>query len=244
MQAALSRASAQLEAYQTDDPSDLQQAYALRYQVFKEAFDAQFENDSGLETDAFDNQCEHLVVKDMASNTVIAYSRIIAHHNPISSDVFYSSGEFELDCVLEANKRYIEIGRTCIHPDYRNGTAIALLWGQVGQYMLNHNIDYLMGCASIDLQPGVAKALAVMNYVRQHHFSDEAKRVKPKHGLPQVAYERCQKSDLPPLLKAYLRMGCIACGEAYWDQEFNCADVFLLLDRNNLNMRYMKHFLR
>lgn len=244
MQAALSKATVPLAANITKDPSDLQQAYALRYQVFKEAFDAQFENEEGLETDAYDDQCEHLVVKDLESNAVIAYSRIMTHYHPTSSDVFYSSGEFDLSKVLESNKRYIEIGRTCIHPDYRNGTAIALLWGQIGQFMLNHDIDYLMGCASIDLQPGVAKALAVMNYVRQHHFSDEGKRVVPKQGLPAVEFERCQKSDLPPLLKAYLRMGCIACGEAYWDREFNCADVFLLLDRNKLNMRYMKHFLR
>ncbi|EAT11959.1 GNAT family N-acetyltransferase [Bermanella marisrubri] len=244
MQAALSTATVPLSGYFTQDTTDLEQAFALRYQVFTEAFGAEIESIDGLDQDEFDNNCLHIVVKDLASERVIAYSRVIAHQFPKSNREFYSAGEFQLDSIIDQTKRYIEIGRTCIHPDYRNGAAIAMLWGQIGQYMLDNDIDYLMGCASIDLRPGIAKALAVMNYVRQHHLSDAQMRVEPKKTLPQVEFERCNKSDLPPLLKAYLRMGCEVCGEAFWDQSFNCADVFLLLDRNKLNMRYMKHFLR
>ena len=52
-----------------------------------------------------------------------------------------------------------------------------------------------------------------------------------------------EKVKMPPLLKAYLSLGAKACGEAYWDRDFNCADVFMLLNVSDLNPRYARHFL-
>ncbi|WP_396587083.1 GNAT family N-acetyltransferase [Bermanella sp. R86510] len=243
MQAALSTRPVQLEAYITEQASDLQQAFALRYTVFSEAFNANIDSDDGLDKDEFDEVCHHLVVKDISQNKVVAYSRILVHSSAQASE-FYSAGEFELTPILTHGFRYMEIGRTCIDANYRSGAAIALLWGHIAQFMLSNNIDALMGCASIDLSAGTSKALSIMNYLRQKHFTQADQRAVPKQGLPQVTTERCTPADLPPLLKAYLRMGCKACGEAYWDKAFNTADVLLLLHKDEINMRYLKHFLR
>jgi putative hemolysin len=51
------------------------------------------------------------------------------------------------------------------------------------------------------------------------------------------------KPKLPPLLKAYFSLGAKACGEPYWDRDFNCADVFVLVNVSDLHPRYTRHFL-
>ncbi|NVK36776.1 MAG: GNAT family N-acetyltransferase [Gammaproteobacteria bacterium] len=233
-----------LVAYITQDASDIQAAYALRHNVFTKEFDAQLNgDDAGIDKDKFDDVCHHLIVKEQETNRVIAYSRII------TSDVakqfgFYTASEFDLSNILDPSKRFMEIGRTCVSDDHRSGSAIALLWGQIGQFMMQHNIDCLIGCASIPFNHGSRQTLAVLDYLRTKHFTDANKRVIPKHPLPPLQNNIDGKQFVPPLLKAYLRMGCKVCGEAHWDKDFNVADVMVLLERENINMRYLKHFLR
>ena len=174
----------------------------------------------------------------------MAYSRIITSDIATQHHGFYTAGEFDLSNVIDHQKRYMEIGRTCVSDDHRSGAAIALLWGQIGQFMMDNNIDCLIGCASIPFAKGSRQTLAVIDFLRTKHFSNENLRVIPKHPLPQLQNSIDGKSLVPPLLKAYLRMGCKVCGEAHWDKEFNVADVVVLLEKENINMRYMKHFLR
>ena len=52
------------------------------------------------------------------------------------------------------------------------------------------------------------------------------------------------KVSMPPLLKAYLRMGARVCGEPAWDPDFNCLDFFVLLRLEDLPARYVQHFLQ
>ena len=74
--------------------------------------------------------------------------------------------------------------------------------------------------------------------------TESEKRVIPKHPLPHLEVQADGKSLMPALLKAYLRMGCKVCGEAHWDKAFNVADVVVLLAREDINQRYLKHFMR
>ena len=234
-----------LVAYITDDTTEIQQAFQLRHQVFSSEFSAQLNSQtSGIDRDKFDDACHHLIVKESDSQRIVAYSRIITSDIAKQHHGFYTAGEFDLSNVIDHKKRYMEIGRTCVSDDHRSGSAIALLWGQIGQFMMDNNIDCLIGCASIPFANGSRQTLAVIDYLRSKHFSNEHLRVTPKHPLPQLQNNIDGKSLVPPLLKAYLRMGCKVCGEAHWDKEFNVADVVVLLERENINMRYMKHFLR
>lgn len=235
----------QLEAYITTDPQDIESALRLRYSVFSEDFETNFnDNSNGIDQDKFDEYCHHLVVKDCTTHSVVAYSRIITHDLAMNHQGFYTASEFDLTAIIDPSKRYMEIGRTCIHKDYRRGAAIGMLWGSIGKFMLDHNMDFLMGCASIDLSQGIDKAHSALNYLRTKHFSDETLRVTPKKELPPMPHDLEGKQYVPPILQAYLRMGCKVCGEAYWDQDFNCADVMVLLKQSEINMRYLKHFLR
>ena len=226
----------------TDDPDDLRKIYALRYRVFAEEMGASIEE--GMDKDKFDDVCHHLVVKDEDTDEVVGYSRIITNDAAAQVGGFYTQTEFDLSQVLKPSKTYMEIGRTCVAPGFRSGAVIALLWARLGQFMMENNIDYLMGCASIPMSEGGAQAMAVINYLRQKHFVDTDSRVSPKHPLPILETKLNGKEFVPALLKAYLRIGCKVCGEPHWDKDFNVADVVVLLDRTKINMRYLKHFLR
>jgi len=234
-----------LTAFITNDPMDIQRAYELRHQVFTQEFGADLHSEEpGIDKDQFDEYCYHLVVKEQQTQRIVAYSRIITSDMARENAGFYTAGEFNLAGIMDDTKRYMEIGRTCVSDDHRSGSAIALLWGQIGQFMMEHDIDCLIGCASIPFINGSRQTLAVIDYLRNKHFTDVNKRVIPKHPLPQLQNEMDGKSLVPALLKAYLRMGCKVCGEAHWDKEFNVADVMVLLEKENINMRYLKHFLR
>ena len=231
-----------LNAYITNDEQDIEQACQLRQQIFTQEFSANITGDS--DRDRFDGFCHHLVVKEVQSGEIVAYSRIITHQMAKQHGGYYTQGEFNIDAIIEPQKRYMEIGRTCVNSEYRSGACIAMLWGQIGQFMLEHNIDFLFGCASIPFAEGCNKTMAVINYLRNNHFTPPSKRVIPKHPLPLLCSQLNGKDVMPPLLKAYIRMGCMVCGEAHWDKEFNSADVMILLPRENINMRYLKHFLK
>jgi len=236
---------ASLVAYITQDPADIQQAYQLRHRVFSQAFNAQLNaQEPGMDKDLFDDACHHLIVKDADSNRIVAYSRIITSDIAQQHHGFYTASEFDLSGIMDDQKRYMEIGRTCVSDEHRTGSAIALLWGQIGQFMLEHNIDCLIGCASIPFANGSRQTLAVIDYLCNQYFTQDTLRVIPKHPLPPLKNSLDGKAFVPPLLKAYLRMGCKVCGEAHWDKDFNVADVLVLLEKENINMRYVKHFLR
>ncbi len=229
----------------TRDPDDIFRAQKLRYRVFSEDMGAELQSGSqGIDKDQFDDHCYHLIVKDDDTDEIVGYSRIITDDVAHALGGFYTQTEFDIHQILVPGKSYMEIGRTCVASDFRSGAVIALLWARLGQFMVEHQTDYLMGCASISLSDGGSTAQAVINYLRDKHFTPETQRVIPKACLPNIETKQEGKSLIPPLLKAYLRIGCRACGEAFWDQEFNVADVVVLLDRREINQRYLKHFLR
>ena len=101
----------------------------------------------------------------------------------------------------------------------------------------------MFGCASIGLEDGGATAHAILDTIRAKSMSPMSQRVRPYYGLPQADKKLEGSVRMPPLLKAYVSLGAKACGEAYWDRDFNCADVFMLLNVSDLNPRYARHFL-
>ena len=112
----------------TSDPREIRQALELRYRVFAEDMGADVQGaDMGIDKDRFDDICMHLIVKDNETDTIVAYSRILTNDLAARAGGFYSSTEFDLSKVLKPGKTYMEIGRTCVDPDFRTGAAIGYL---------------------------------------------------------------------------------------------------------------------
>jgi putative hemolysin len=241
-------------AHQTDRPAlvaelatsqqQVHESQRLRYRVFAEEMGAHVHTASpGHEADAYDRYCHHLLVRNNHDGQVVASTRILTDTQSRLCGGFYSESEFDFSSVLARPGRFIEIGRTCVAPHCRTGAAIGVLWSALARFMIIHRVDYMIGCASISLRDGCDGAQAIAEHVRKRHFAPESLRTYPHHPLSTGAASPAA-IIMPPLLKAYLRLGAWVCGEPCLDREFNVADLPILLDVDRLNPRYMRHFVR
>lgn len=232
-----------LKAQRLTDPAALREAQALRFKVFSQSFDASFESpESGLDCDAYDDHCQHIGVRDLDSGQLVATTRLLDHQAARRLGGFYSEGEFSLHGLAHLNGPVLEIGRTCVDSAYRNGGTIAVLWSELAEILNEGDYRYLMGCASIPMQDGGIQAQAIMQRLRESHLCTEHLRAEPKQPLPELELPGNLITQMPPLLKAYLRLGAKICGEPCWDKAFQVADIFILLKRDQLCPRYARHF--
>jgi putative hemolysin len=223
--------------------SDVIESQGLRYDVFAREAGARLHNRiAGIDHDRFDPYCEHVLVRDAESGRVVASTRILTGEQAPYTGGFYSASEFDIAPILAMPGRFMEIGRTCVHADYRGGAAITMLWKGISQFLESRGYDYLIGCASIGLHDGGTQAQAVMQRLRQRHMVAEERRVTPRLPYPPRPVDVSLAPSLPPLLKAYLRLGAEIGGEPFWDHDFNVADVFVLLGVGRLDARYARHF--
>lgn len=228
---------------------DIRDAQRLRYEVFCEEYNVKLPvqmlwNGHPIDIDELDDHCLHLVVRSQESMEIIGYTRVLTCELAARLGKYYSSHEFNIHNIINRPGRFLEIGRTCIHPDFRNGSTIAVLWAELAKYMMENNFQYLFGCASVSLDDGGTTLAGLMPVIRDKYMADSSFSVEPKVPLTLQSICSGTKADFPPLLKAYTRMGARICGEACWDPDFNVADLFVLLDINNVSARYAKHFLK
>ncbi len=108
---------------------DIRASQRLRYQIFAEEQGATLESaGEKIDKDYYDDFCHHLLVRDQQTGEVVGSTRILTEASAKLAGSFYSSNEFDLEQLLPLKGNVIEIGRTCIHPDYRNGIGISVLW--------------------------------------------------------------------------------------------------------------------
>ncbi len=226
---------------------DVRRSQRLRHQVFVQEMGAQAQVDEhGCEYDRYDAFCQHLLVIDQHNDHLVASTRILTRARAQAAGGFYSANEFDLAMLSRLHGEVIEIGRTCVHPDHRNGSTIGVLWQGLANFMEQHQISHLFGSASIPMQDGGQAAHSIMQELRGSFMSSDELRVTPKRPLPELndTANVGKKTRMPPLLKAYMRLGAQICGEPCWDPEFACADIFILLDVQKLHMRYHRHFVQ
>ena len=224
--------------------AEVEEAQRLRYKVFAEEMGARLISaDEETDRDIFDSHCEHLLVRDNSNNKVVGTYRILPPEQAQIIGGYYSETEFDLTRLLHLRDRMVEVGRSCVHMDYRNGATITQLWGGLAGYMLKHKHEYLIGCASISMGDGGHYAASVYQKVHKLHGAPAEYRVFPRCPLPLDALNKNLDVTIPPLVKGYLRLGAYVCGEPAWDPDFNTADLFILLPLSRLSTKYAKHFM-
>ncbi|MFI8479993.1 L-ornithine N(alpha)-acyltransferase [Pseudomonas sp. NPDC078700] len=238
-----SNATRRLQAERLLGSAALKEAQALRFRVFSHEFDAKLKGaEQGLDMDDYDVHCSHIGVRDLNSGELVATTRLLDHQAAASLGRFYSEEEFSLHGLAHLQGPVLEIGRTCVDPAYRNGGTIAVLWSELAEVLNEGSYSYLMGCASIPMQDGGIQAQAIMQRLRERYLCTEHLRAEPKTPLPNLDLPGNIIAEMPPLLKAYMRLGAKVCGEPCWDPDFQVADVFILLKRDELCPRYARHF--
>ena len=225
--------------------TEITEAQRVRYKVFGEEMGANLPSaELGLDIDRFDEFCDHLLVRDHGNSKVVGTYRILPPEQARAAGGYYSETEFDLSRLAHLRERMVEVGRSCVHPDYRDGATITQLWSGLADYIGKHNHEYLIGCASISMADGGHYAASVYHKIHKLHAAPAEYTVYPHCRLPLEALNRNLEAAIPPLIKGYLRLGAYIAGEPAWDPDFNCADLFILLPVARLNARYAKHFMR
>lgn len=217
-------------------PSDLHGAQTLRFLVFN------LELNEGLESsyatcrdeDPFDEVCDHLVVEDTATGTIVGTYRLQTGTMAAVNRGYYSAGEFDLGHFDPVRSELVELGRACVHSEHRNLAVLSLLWRGIVDYARARRGRYLMGCSSLPTVDPVTGATAYSQLMRTH-LAPAGWRTEP---LPTC---RCpldmllnEPVRISRLLASYLSLGAWICGPPAMDHEFRTIDFLTLLDLDRL----------
>jgi putative hemolysin len=218
----------------------------LRHQIF---YGQETPNNptNSLDIDDFDFDSDHLALWDTEANRIVGTYRL-RHSQKISA--YYSATEFDcLDLFESLTGPLIELGRACIHPDYRNGVAASLLWSGLGSYIKQTQAKWVFGCSSISFSENQFTLRQLCAWLLQNHQSSLSQNIRPWNPHPD--FLKLEELDLqgenmarfsPPLLKAYLRIGAQICGAPAWDQELNTLDFLTILEIDKIPERTAQQF--
>lgn len=226
----------------------VREAQRLRYSVFAIEMGARLkEHIPEHDIDLFDDFCEHLLVRDTASQQVIGTYRVLTPAQAKRVGSTYSDLEFDLTRLRRYRERMVELGRSCVHPAHRHGGVIMALWGALAEFMLRNNLDVMIGCASIPmLHQGVVSgevAASIWHRLKHTHLAGVEDQVTPRLALPVHQWQVNDAFEPPALIKGYLRLGAKVLGAPAWDPDFNTADLPMLMKIQDMPARYRKHFL-
>ncbi len=227
---------------------EVRQAQRLRFQVFALEMGARLDTPlPGHDVDLFDDFCEHLLVREDETNEVIGTYRVLTPAQARRIGSTYSDTEFDLTRLRSLRERMVELGRSCVHADHRQGGVILALWGALAGFMTRNKLDTMIGCASIPmLHEGVVSgdtAASIWRQVSQTHLAPIEYQVRPRLPLPVDRLDTTLDVEPPALIKGYLRLGAKVLGAPAWDPDFNTADLPMLMRIADLPPRYRKHFL-
>ncbi len=226
-------------------PEEVREVQRLRYQVFVEAMGLEsLKNNDGLERDAFDDYCDHLIVRDTRTLKVVGTYRVMGARAVARTGRFYSESEFDLSRLEHLRPRILEAGRACIHPDYRSGGVIMMLWAGLAACMKRENAEFLIGCASVSLADGGNTINSLYRQLAGEHLAPPEYRVQPRLPFPLNDEVPATEAPMPALIKGYLRSGAWICGEPAWDPDFHSADLFMMLPLARMEGRYARHYLK
>ncbi len=232
--------------------ADLMGAHRLRYRVFVEELGGDgdsVDHEQRFEIDGFDEFAEHLVLIDDRRDAgsfdhVVGVYRLMDRGGAEKAGRFYSAGEYDLSPLLDSGRPLLELGRSCVHADYRGGTAMYLLWSALADQVSERGVEVMFGVASFHgTDPdALAEPLSALHH---RHLAPEDLRVKAigptARSMDMIPEERIDRRAamraIPALIKAYLRLGGTV-GEGAWiDHDFNTTDVCLVMDTARLTAR-------
>lgn len=232
---------------------EVRAAQRLRHQIFAGEMGARLAQDlphslPGHDIDRFDDFCEHLLVRDAATQKVVGTYRLLTPGQARRAGGLYSEREFDCSALAPLRGDMVELGRSCVHRDWRSGAAILALWGALAGFMQRNRLQSMVGCVSLPLHhhgltygEGAARIWAQLPSTSH---GDPQWRVRPLLELPlreaDIAARPQPVVALPPLVHGYLRMGARVLGAPAWDPDFQTADLPVMLQMADLPARYQR----
>lgn len=227
---------------------EVRAAQRLRYDVFVREMGASLNTPlAGHDIDLFDDFCEHLLVCEEAGGEVVGTYRVLTPAQARRVGSTYSDTEFDLTRLRDIRARMVELGRSCVHAEHRQGGVILALWGALAGFMHRNRLDTMIGCASIPMthngRPGGDAAASIWRQLSATHMAPIQYHVQPRLALPVERLDGSLDVEPPALIRGYLRLGAKVLGAPAWDPDFNSADLPMLMRIADLPPRYRRHFL-
>lgn len=231
---------------------EMKAALGLRYDVFHGELLAS-KRPGGIDVDDYDFLCDHVILFHKKTLQLIATFRL---NCSLFTNEFSSAREFDLSRLLRTPGTKLEIGRLCIHKDFRDGFTTSLLWRGIAEYMTATGSQILFGCASIKTRNPREAALLYRHFAEDGRMSPDffapptKEYTMPELGLwlrgfggPLTEAEKAEVKDLiPSLCRASLKVGAMIGGEPAWDSNFKCIDFLTLVHREDLNRSLWKRY--
>jgi len=239
-------------------PAEIDAVQALRYRVFYRELGAEADELTACterDRDRFDAVADHLLVVDHAigpgAEGVVGTYRLIQREAAEQLGGFYSAGEYDIAPILAFPGRVMALGRSCVDGLYRNRAAMQLLWQGIAAYVFYYQIDLMFGCASLTgTDPD--KLAMELTYLYHNHLAPPALRpralphrfIEMRRLRPDSVDARRALSQLPPLVKGYLRLGGFVGDGAVIDRQFNTTDVAVVVKTDLVTDKYYRHYER
>ncbi|WP_298679727.1 GNAT family N-acyltransferase [uncultured Lentibacter sp.] len=232
--------------------ADLLAAQRLRYEVFVRELGSDgplVDHQGRFERDRFDPVSEHLVLVDArrserALEHVVGVYRLLDAAGAARIGQYYSESEYDLDKLKASGRRLLELGRSCLHGQYRGGAAMFHLWAALAEVIAQRQVELLFGVASFH-GTATAQLAQPLSLLHHRHLAPEALRVRARAPgaqrmdlvSAQALDRRAAMMQVPALIKAYLRLGGVVGEGAFVDHAFNTTDVCLMLDVSAMSPR-------
>lgn len=228
---------------------ELEQALKLRFDVFNielgEGLESSFENK--MDEDEYDAQCDHLLVIENSTNSVIGTYRMQDNAMASSGNGFYTQSEFNIkDFPKDILDNVVELGRACIHIDHRSGRVLYLLWRGLAKYLALSDKRYLFGCCSITSQNPAEGQAVYQHLIHQKHLHSSFNiPVQSEFDCTNDgSFEFKDEVKLPQLFRLYLDIGVKVCSPPALDSTFKTIDFLILLDKESLSEHSKALFLK
>ncbi|MBQ8660620.1 MAG: GNAT family N-acetyltransferase [Alphaproteobacteria bacterium] len=232
-------------------------AQKLRYKIFFEEDGAKPSEEVEKEKrdfDEFDLYCDHLIAIDKNAGNdpedyVIGTYRLMRKVGAKSVGKWYSQAEFDVEKFNDYDGEVLELGRACVHKDFRSKVVMQMLWNGLAAYMFDFDIKLMFGCGSF-LGTDVNSAKEALSYLYYNHTADGKLEInaRTENAVPyplvpkEEIDERKAFISLPTMIKGYLRVGCKVSKSIFVDYSFNTFDVCIIFETKNLKQSYLEHY--
>jgi putative hemolysin len=217
---------------------DLLDCQRLRYLVFNCELGEGLESSTkiGLDRDRYDFICDHLLVRDTATGKLVGTYRMQSGFRAKGNLGYYSEQFFDFTPFESIRAEVLELGRACVHTEYRNTAVLHMLWKGIAKYATSCGARYLLGCSSLSSQDE-NEGITLYESLKEKYLIEPTLRTEPK---PEF---RCSKSDtaapaiapkMPRLFRAYLDVSARLCGPPAIDRAFKTIDFLTLIDLHHI----------
>lgn len=234
-----------LKLFIADNKEHITASQKLRYEIFYKEMGAIPSPQMKAEErdfDHYDDFCDHLLVQDTKNGEIVGTYRLLRREHAKNAGGFYTRNEFDISKLEAYNGEILELGRSCILPEYRTKLVLQFLWAGIAAYILTYDIRILFGCASFP-SSNIEEHKKDLSYLYHHHLVPEEIKVKA-HDKFYNDMNYIKKEDLsepirimtklPPLIKGYLRAGATIADGAFIDEQFNTTDVGIIVKREDI----------